>query len=122
MGEVADLVCHQRAADAGVVGPAMHSRLEEGPIDDQLSATVEKVQEARPSVGSFEYVRLVDRCPWHPPALRSKRVTRPSERFLFHKHLSVGGLPLLSRDDRRGFHISPFVSLQRFPRQAIQQS
>ena len=41
MGQVADLIGAKRATAAGVLWPAEHSGLEEGAIDDQLSAAFE---------------------------------------------------------------------------------
>jgi hypothetical protein len=41
MGQVGDLIGAQGAPAAGVLGPSEHPRLEEGAIEDQLTATLE---------------------------------------------------------------------------------
>ena len=45
--EMGDLVGHHRTADAGMLRPAVHAGLEEGAVDDQLTAAVEQVEQAR---------------------------------------------------------------------------
>src|ERR1700733_9145421 len=75
MGEVGNLIRTQGAAAAGVVGPAEHARLEEGAIDDQLRATLEKVEKANLTLGPFELVLFLHRHPRHPPALGGQRIT-----------------------------------------------
>jgi hypothetical protein len=40
VGEVGDLIGHQGAAAAGMLGPAEHTGLEEGPVDDQLTPVI----------------------------------------------------------------------------------
>src|SRR6201998_2354483 len=47
VGEMGDLVGPQRTANAGMLRPAVHAGLEEGPVDDQLAATLEQVKQAR---------------------------------------------------------------------------
>src|SRR5712692_10565199 len=51
MGEIGNLVSAQGAAAAGVVGPAEHPGLEERPIDDQLPAALEQVEQAGLALG-----------------------------------------------------------------------
>src|SRR4029077_20581392 len=46
MGGVSDLVGYHGAADAGMLGPALHAGLEEGAVNDQLTAAVEQVEQA----------------------------------------------------------------------------
>src|SRR5438128_731101 len=46
MGQMRDLIGAQRATSAGMLGPAEHSRLEEGAVDDQLLAALEQVEQA----------------------------------------------------------------------------
>src|SRR5262249_8108168 len=46
MGQVRDLIGAQRAAAAGMLGPAEHAWLEEGAVDDQLPAAFEQVEQA----------------------------------------------------------------------------
>ncbi len=50
MREMRHLIGAQRAAAAGVVGPAEHAGLEEGAIDDELTAALEQVEQARLAV------------------------------------------------------------------------
>src|SRR5947209_585275 len=60
MREVGHLVGAQGAAAAGVLGPAEHPGLEEGPIDDQLTAALEQGEQAHLALGPLEFVRLRD--------------------------------------------------------------
>ena len=69
MGEVGDLVGPKGAAAAGMVGPAEDSGVEEGAVDDQLTAALEEVEQAGFAVGAFELVALLDGDPRHPAAL-----------------------------------------------------
>ena len=96
-----DLVGDHRAADARVVGPAVHAGLEERAVDDQLAATVEQVEQARRAVR----VRRT-RTPSRRPATASADARQPSR----HGRGSAPspctrscwrvGLPLLRRHDR----------------------
>ena len=97
MGEVGDLVGHHRAAAACMVGPAEHARLVEGAIDDQLAPAFEQVEQAGFAVRSFERIVLLDRQPWHPPALRRKGVAGAGHGFLFDQQLLPGGVPFFGR-------------------------
>src|SRR5579864_7781547 len=100
MGQVGDLVGAEGAAAAGMVGPAEYPRLEEGAIEDQLTAALEQIEEAYFALGSFELVLLVDGQPRHAPALGGQRVTGAGEGLLFYEKLLVRSLPLLLRHDR----------------------
>jgi hypothetical protein len=40
---MSDLVSYHGAANAGMLGPAFHAGLEEGAVDDQLTAAIEQV-------------------------------------------------------------------------------
>ena len=104
MGEVGDLVGHHGAADAGMLGPAGHAGLEKGAIDDQLTATVEQVEQARLALGPVELVLLLHRQPRHPPTLGGQRVTGAGQLLLLHEQLLARGLPLLLRHDRGCVH------------------
>src|SRR5262249_17802070 len=50
VGQVGDLISHQGTPVAGVLGPANHSGLEEGPVDDQLTTALEQAGQARPAL------------------------------------------------------------------------
>ncbi len=52
MSQVGNLIGTQRAASAGVLGPAEHPGLEECAIDDQLPASLEQVEQANLTLGS----------------------------------------------------------------------
>ena len=104
MGEVRDLVGHHRAADAGVLGPAVHAGLEERAVDDQLTAAVEQVEQARLALGPVELVLLLHRQPRHPPTLGGQRVTGARQLLLLHEQLLARSLPLLGRHDRGCVH------------------
>ena len=99
MGEVGDLVGSERAAAAGMVGPAEDAGLEEGAVDDQLTAALEEVEQARFAPGAFEFVLLLDRDPGHAPALGSQRVALAGEVFLLGEQLLAGGKPFVLRHD-----------------------
>ena len=104
MGEVGDLVGHQGAAAAGMLGPAEHAGLEEGAVDDQLTAAVEQVEQARLALRPVELVLLLHRHPRHPPTLGGQRVTGAGQVLLLHEQLLARSLPLLRRHDRGRFH------------------
>src|SRR2546425_6339356 len=82
MGQVGDLIGAQGAAAAGVLGPAEHPGLEEGAIDDQLTAALEQIEQAYLALGSVELVRLVHSQPRHPPAFSGQRVTGAGQGLL----------------------------------------
>src|SRR5271170_5188957 len=100
MGEVRDLIGAERAAAAGVLGPAEHPGLEEGAIDDQLTAALEQIEQAYLALGSVERVPLVHSQPGHPPGLGGQRVTGAGQGLLLHEELLARSLPLLQRNDR----------------------
>src|SRR5712671_328674 len=100
MGQVGDLIGAQGAAAAGVFGPAEHSGLEEGAIDDQLTAALEQIEQAYLALGSVELVLFVHSQPRHPPAFGGQRVTGTGQGLLLHEELLARSLPLLLRHDR----------------------
>src|SRR6266496_2820358 len=104
MRQVRDLIGAQGAAAAGMIGPAKHSRLEEGAIDDQLSAALEQVEQANLTRRPFELVVLLHRRPRHPATLSGQCITGVSEGLLLHEHLLACSLPLLLRHDRGRLH------------------
>src|SRR5215510_1265636 len=94
MGEVGDLVGQKGATSAGMFRPAEDAWLEEGAVDDQLTAAIEQVEQAHPPFGPIELVFLFHSEPWHPPALGGQRVTGPGQRLLFYEELQARSLPL----------------------------
>jgi hypothetical protein len=106
MGDVGDLIGHQGAAAARVVGPAEHARLEEGAVDDQLATALEQVEQARRALRPVELVLLLHRQPRHPPALCGQRVPGVGQLLLLHEQLLARGLPLLRGHDRGCLHCS----------------
>src|SRR5690348_2493325 len=104
MGQMIDLIGAQRTAAACVIGPAKHSGLKEGAVEDQLPAAFEQVEQADPAFGSFKLVLLFDRHPWHPATFRGQGIARTSESFFLNKHPLTRGIPLLGRHDRRRLH------------------
>ena len=104
MGEVANVVGHQRAADTAVFGPTMNTRVDEGAIDDQLASAMEQIEQAHLALGPLEDVFLIHLCPRHPPAHRGQRITRTSQLLLLDEHLLKRSLPLLRRHNRRCLH------------------
>ena len=96
MREVRDLIGAERAAAAGVIGPAEHAGLEEGAIDDQLPAALEQIQKARLAVGSDEAIGLLDRHPRRPPPLGGERVMGAHHGFLLDEQALARSVPILS--------------------------
>src|SRR5262249_32637143 len=101
MCEMGDLIGSQRAAAAGVIGPAEHPRLEEGAIDDQLTTALEKIEQANFALRSVELVRLLYSHPGHATTLGGQGVACSSQLLFFHQQLLSCSLPLLRRHDRR---------------------
>jgi hypothetical protein len=54
MGDMGDLVGHEGAAATGMFGPAEHAGLKEGAVDDELTAAVEQLEQARLALGRQE--------------------------------------------------------------------
>src|SRR5579864_2698571 len=104
MGQVGNLIGAQGAAAAGVLGPAEHPGLEEGAVDDQLTAALEQVEQAHRALGPVELILLLHRHPWHPPAFGGQRVTGAGQGLLLHEELLARSLPLLLRHDRGCVH------------------
>src|SRR5512132_3268940 len=110
VGGVGDLVGDERAAHArplriraalgvgGDLGPV------EGTVDDQLTAAIEEVEQARHAVGPLELVRLVHGQPWHPPTLGGERVTGAGQLLFLHEQFLARSVPLLPRHDRGCLH------------------
>ena len=84
-------------------GQPVHAGLEEGAVDDQLTAAVEQVEQARLALGPVELVLLLHGQPRHPPTLGGQRVTGAGQLLLLHEQLLARGLPLLRGDDRGVF-------------------
>src|SRR5215813_6187370 len=104
MGKVRDLIGAQRAAAAGVLGPAEHPGLEESAIDDQLPAALEQVEQANFALGALELVLLLHQHPRHSSTLGGQCITGAGEGLLFHEELLPRSLPLLLRHDRGCLH------------------
>src|SRR4029077_5539021 len=124
MGEVRDLISTEGAAAARVVGPAEHSRLEEGAIDDQLPAALEQVEQANLALGSLELVLPLHSRPGHSSTLGCQRITRAGEGLLLHQELLPRSFPFLRRHDGwcvfwkipfQLFHTCIFVSCHKNP-------
>jgi hypothetical protein len=104
VSEVGDLVGEKGASRAAGLGPAGHAGLEEEPVDDQLAAAVEQVDQARRSVRAHERVVLLDGHHRHPPTLGGDRVAGASQLLLLHQQFVASGLPLVRGHDRMGLH------------------
>src|SRR5213076_891238 len=104
MGGVSDLIGYHGAANAGMLGPAFHAGLKEGAVNDQLTAAVEQVEQARLAPGPVELVRLLYGQPRHPPTLGGQRVTGAGQLLLLHEQLLARSFPLLRRHDRGCVH------------------
>src|SRR5947207_15110698 len=94
---VSDLVSHHRATNTSMLRPAFHAGLEERAINDQLTAAVEQVEQARLALGPIELVLLLHSDPWHPPTLGGQRVTSAGQLFLLHEQFLARTLPLPRR-------------------------
>ena len=75
VGKAGDLVGHQGTTNAGMLRPAMHAGLEEGAMDNQLTTTLEQVEQARFALRPVEDVCFFHGSPRHPPSLGGQRVT-----------------------------------------------
>ena len=95
MRGVSHLVGQHRAANAGMLGPAFHTGLEERTVNNQLTAAVKQVKQARLPFAPVELVLLFHGHPRHPPALGGQRVTGAGQLLLLHEKLSSRSLPLL---------------------------
>src|ERR1700732_3940778 len=92
------------AATAGVFGPAEHLGLEEGAIDDQLTAALEQVEQANFTLWPVELVLLLHRHPRHPSTFGGQRVTGAGQSLLLYQELLTRSLPLLLRHNRGCLH------------------
>ncbi len=93
--EVGNLVRSQRTANAGMFWPAVHAGLEEGAIDDQLTAAVEQIKQAQFALRPIEGVRLLHRHPRHTTALGGQRITRAGKGLFLRQHLLMSRFPFL---------------------------
>src|ERR1700677_1279458 len=97
MCEMPDLVSTEGAAPAGMVGPTGHTGFKESAVDDQLTAALEQIEQARLTLGSVGLVTLLACPPRHPPALGGQRITLARELFLLDQQVVAGRKPLLFR-------------------------
>src|SRR5206468_10297907 len=95
MGDVSDLVGDHGAADAGMLGPALHAGFEESAVEDQLTAALEQVEQARFALRSVELVILLYGQPRHPSTLGRQRVPGAGQGLPLHAQLLTRSLPLL---------------------------
>ena len=70
-----------------MLGPAEHSGLEKGAIDDQLPTALEQVEQANLALGPIEFVCLLDGHPRHAPAFGGEGVARTRQGLFLHEHL-----------------------------------
>src|SRR5437868_7473876 len=87
-----------------MLGPAFHAGLEEGAVDDQLTAAVEQIEYACPALRPVKLVLLLHGQPRHPPTLGRQRVTGAGQLLLLHEQLLARSFPLLRRHDRGCVH------------------
>src|SRR3546814_15095842 len=80
MGGMRNLIGHHEAADACMLRPAGYACLEQGTVQDQLTAAFEEFEQARPAFGPFEHVILFDGEPRHPPAFGGQGVAGAGDR------------------------------------------
>ena len=104
MSEVGDLIGAQRTAAAGVLGPAVDARLEEGAIDDELATALEQIDQADLARRPLERIGRLHFHPRHAPALGGHRVARATLGLFLHQQLLARRFPRLRRHDRRRLH------------------
>src|SRR6266542_4318267 len=105
---VSDLVGYHGAANAAMLGPAFHAGLEEGAVNDQLTAAIEEVEQTRFAIGPVELILLLHGHPRHPPTLGRQRITSAGQLFLHHEQFLPRTLPLLRGHHFRYFHVFLF--------------
>src|SRR5436309_14823168 len=93
MGDVGDLVGHHGAADAGMLGPPLHTGFEESAVEDQLTPALEQVEQARFALGSVELVLFLNGQPRHPPTLGRQRVTGARRGLFLDEQLLTRSFP-----------------------------
>jgi hypothetical protein len=81
-------------------------------IDDELSATLEEVEQPGRAAGTIEDIVLVDHHHRQPTALRVQRIPMTAERLLPGEKILARHKPFRSRHDfrairRHGFLLSP---------------
>jgi hypothetical protein len=119
--EIADMVGEHRAPNAGTAmlntgrafRLAVHTRIEECAVDDQLTPAVEQIQQVHRPFRPLEGVWLVHRYPGHPPTFRSKRVACAGHLLFFDEQSLPLVLPLLRRHNPRCFHCQVPISVVR---------
>ena len=97
----ANAVGDGRAARAPGVGPAVDALLEEEPVEDELAAPVEQLDERPAPAGAFELVVALD--PHHRHALPSggELVQRSADGLLAFGQHRLGRVPFALADHRR---------------------
>src|SRR5260370_918859 len=80
MGDVRDLVGHHGATNTGMLGPTFYAGFEEGSVNDQLTPTLEQVEQAHFALESVELEILLHAHPRHhsTPRRTSATVSGPS--------------------------------------------
>jgi hypothetical protein len=120
--EIADMVGEYGAPHAGTAmlntgrsfRMAVHTRIEECAVDDQLTPPVEQVRQAHRPFRPLEDVWLVHGDPRHPPTLRGKRVARVGHLLFFDEQSLPLILPLLRRHNARCCHRHIPISIVKF--------
>jgi hypothetical protein len=98
--QVAQLVGVHRAAGAAALRVDAHVRIHEEPVQDELAAAVEEVEERRvPAAGRGEAIVLLHADHRHAAALGREGVTRAGMRLLLLEKRLARGAPLLRGDD-----------------------
>ena len=98
--QVAQLVGVHRAAGAAALRVDVHVRIHEEPVQDELAAAVEEVEQRRvPAAGRGEAIILLHADHRHAAALGRNGVTRAGVRLLLLEQRLARGAPLLRGDD-----------------------
>src|SRR5262245_23967182 len=96
---MADLVREERAARATGLGPAVHSGSEHEVIHDELTASLEQIEQTCLAVRTREDVLFFDLHHRLPASLRRQGIPGTRGRLFLHEQLLMSGLPLLLRND-----------------------
>src|SRR5918993_4078171 len=98
--QVAQLVGVHRAAGTAALRVDVHVRIHEEPVDDELPAAVEELEQRRvPAAGRGEAIVLLHADHRHAPALGGHGVARAGVRLLLDEQRLARGAPLLGCDD-----------------------
>ena len=83
---------------------ALHARIEEEAVDDELPAPLEEVEQGHGAARTLEAVLLLHGHPRHPAPRCGQRVAGAGQLLLLDQQFLTGCLPCLRRNDLRHLH------------------